>query len=180
MLLSMFCCRWTSLLTHSTEIWPTALDSSPNIVRLPSNLSVHWNSAPHRSMEPTPTLAKWCCRCFVVSEHRCLLYARHQASIVQMRPLQTYGRSLWLLIRFLSFTRATLCYSHGPVSVCVYVCLSVCQVGVLLKRLNQSRKLPCTYPTRRNKEMWVSSKIMAFPSGTLSQTPDLENITSAY
>jgi len=62
-----------------------------------------------------------------------------------MRPLQTYGRSLRLLIRFLSFTRATLCYSHGPVSLCVCVCLLVCQVGVLLKRLTESRKLSSTY-----------------------------------
>jgi len=80
------------------------------------------------SMEPTPTLAKWCCQWFVVSEHRCLLYARHwistrQSSLVQMCPLQTYGRSLWLLIWFLSFTRATLCYSDGPVSLCVSVCV---------------------------------------------------------
>jgi len=40
-----------------------------------------------------------------------------------------------------SFYRAMLCIrgtSHGPVSVCVCLCLSVClsQVGVLLKRLN--------------------------------------------
>ena len=38
------------------------------------------------------------------------------------------------------FYRAMLCIrgtSHGPVSVCVRLCLCLSQVGVLLKRLNR-------------------------------------------
>jgi len=55
---------------------------------------------------------------------------------------------------------------HGPVSVCV--CLS--QVGVLLKRMNESgwflaRQLHLTYPTLCYKEIHVPSKIRVLPSG---------------
>ena len=82
--------------------------------------------------------------------------------------------------------------SCGPVYVSVYVsvsvCLSVClshQVGVLSKRLNESdwflaRELPSTYPTLCCKEIQVSPKIRALPSGTLLQTLDLENFAMAY
>jgi len=60
--------------------------------------------------------------------------------------LSSVGKCLnnTILVKFLTFVdfyRAMLCIrgtSHGPVSVCPSVCLSVCpsQVGVLLKRLN--------------------------------------------
>ena len=61
--------------------------------------------------------------------------------------------------------------SHGPVSVCLSVCLSVSdclsQVGVLLKRLNESGWfLASTYPTH--------------PPGTLLKILYLENFATAY
>jgi len=73
--------------------------------------------------------------------------------------------------------------SHGPVSVCLSVCLS--QVGVLSKRLNESswflaRELHLTYPTLCYKKIQVPSKIRVLPSGTLLQTLDLENFATAY
>jgi len=73
--------------------------------------------------------------------------------------------------------------SYGPVSVCLYLCLS--QVGVLSKRMNESSwflvwELPSTYPALCEKEILVSLKIRVLPSGTLSQTPDLENFATAY
>ena len=39
--------------------------------------------------------------------------------------------------------------------------------------------LPSTYPTLCSKEIWLSPKIRVLPSGTLSQTPDLENFATA-
>jgi len=53
--------------------------------------------------------------------------------------LSCYSCSFVVLHRSVRFYRAMLCIrgtSHGPVSVSVCVCLS--QVGVLLKRLNES------------------------------------------
>jgi len=63
------------------------------------------------------------------------------------------------------------------------VCLS--QVGVLSKRKEESSwflslELPSTHPILREKEIRVPSQIRVLPSGTLSQTPDLENFVSAY
>jgi len=37
-----------------------------------------------------------------------------------------------------------------------------------------------TYPTLCYKEIQVSTKITVLPSGTMSQTPDLENFALAY
>ena len=60
--------------------------------------------------------------------------------------------------------------SHGPVSVCV--CVRLSQVGVLLKRLNESgwflaKELHSTYPTLCCKEIHVPLKIRVLPSGIL-------------
>ena len=82
-----------------------------------------------------------------------------------------------------TFYRAMLCIrgtSHGPVSESV--CLS--QVGVLLKRLNESGwflawELHSTYPTLCYKEIHVPSKIRVLSSGILLQTLDLENFATA-
>jgi len=73
-------------------------------------------------------------------------------------------------------------------SACVglFVCPSVrlSQAGTVSKRLDASSwfsawRFPSTYPTLCCKEIWVSSKIRVLPSGTLSQTPDSENFTTA-
>ena len=90
------------------------------------------------------------------------------------RPLQTYSRSLLLLIRFLSFTRETPCCSHGPVSMSVSVC--VCWSVTNRCSIETDEWIEGTF----FHLSWVSSKIIAFPYGTLSRTPDLENIASAY
>jgi len=63
----------------------------------------------------------------------------------------------------------------------VSVCLS--QVGVLSNRINESRwfwarELPSTFPILCYREIQVSPKIKVLPSGTLSQTPVLENFAS--
>jgi len=60
--------------------------------------------------------------------------------------------------------------SHGLVSVCV--CVRLSQVGVLLKRLNESgwflaKELHSTYPTLCYKEIHVPLKIRVLPSGIL-------------
>jgi len=75
------------------------------------------------------------------------------------------------------FIRGT---SRRPVSV--RVCPS--QVGVLLKRLNESGsflawELRLPYPTLCCKEIHVTSKIRVLPSGILLQTLDLENLATA-
>ena len=75
------------------------------------------------------------------------------------------------------FIRGT---SRRPVSV--RVCPS--QVGVLLKRLNESGsflawELRSPYPTLCCKEIHVPSKITVLPSGILLQTLDLENFATA-
>jgi len=66
-----------------------------------------------------------------------------------------------------------------------YVSVSVClsQVGVLSNRINESRwfwarELPSTFPILCYGEIQVSPKIKVLPSGTLSQTPVLENFAS--
>ena len=98
---------------------------------------------------------------------------------IMSRPAKIFVQQ-WLrpalLIEFLkcqyAFYRAMLCIrgtSHGPVSVSV----RLSQVGVLLKRLNESGwflacELPSTRPTLCQKEIWLSPKIRALPSGTLS------------
>ena len=61
--------------------------------------------------------------------------------------------------------------SHGPVSVCLCVCLS--QVGVLVKWLDGSSRflawrLVLTCPTLYFKEIRVSTKIRVLSSGTFS------------
>jgi len=63
-----------------------------------------------------------------------------------------------------------------PVSVCLFNCLS--QASIVLKQLDESSwlfawRLPSTYP------ILIHLKIRVLLSGTLSQTPDLENFTMA-
>ena len=79
--------------------------------------------------------------------------------------------------------RATL---YASAVFAVAVCPSVCpsQARVLSKQMNESSwflawSLPSTYPALRFKEIWVSQKIMVLPSGTLSQTADIENFATA-
>ena len=77
--------------------------------------------------------------------------------------------------------------SYGPVSVClsVYLCLTTHKSGVLLKLLNGPS---CFFGSEASShlqsynysEIRVSPKIRVLSSGTLSQTPDLENFASAY
>jgi len=72
--------------------------------------------------------------------------------------------------------------SCGPVSRCLSVCLS--QVGVLSKRLYRfvlffARTL-WTCLALCCKKIQVSAKIRVLPSGTFSQTPDLENFATPY
>ena len=69
-------------------------------------------------------------------------------------------------------------------SVCLFVCLS--QVRVLSKRENEScwfwarPGASFDHPMLSCKKIRVSPKITALPSGTLSDTPDLENFATAY
>ena len=70
-------------------------------------------------------------------------------------------------------------------ALCLSVCLCLLQVGVLSKRLNESRwfwarELPSTRPTHCYKEIQVIPKMRVLPSGTLFQTLDLENFATAY
>jgi len=72
-------------------------------------------------------------------------------------------------------------------TLCLSVCLSVylSQVGVLSKQLNESdwflaRKLQSTYPTLCCKKIRVPLKMRVLSSGSLTQTPDLENFATAY
>jgi len=63
-------------------------------------------------------------------------------------------------------------------------CLCLSEVGVILKRLNESGwflawELHSTYPTLCYKEIHVSSKIRVLPSGILLQTLDLKNFATA-
>jgi len=86
------------------------------------------------------------------------------------------------------FTRTALCYSaatsHGPVSVCLSVCLFVTSQSsietgeriVLVLGMGAS----FDHPMLSCKKIRVSPKITALPSGTLSDTPDLENFATAY
>ena len=67
-----------------------------------------------------------------------------------------------------------------------FVRLSVCpsQAGVVSKRLDESSwflewRPPSAYPTLSYKELWVSPKTKVLPSGTLSQTRDLEDFATA-
>ena len=81
---------------------------------------------------------------------------------------------------------AVLCCRH--VSVRPVLCPSVCpsQSGIAWKRVNESSwylrwGLPSTYTTLCWKEIFVSPtiRLLPFPSGTLSQTSDLENFAAA-
>ena len=65
------------------------------------------------------------------------------------------------------------------VGIRVCLCLSVTSRGILSKRMNESSwflalELPSTRPTLCSKKIRVYPKIRVLPSGTLSQTPDLE------
>ena len=69
-------------------------------------------------------------------------------------------------------------------ALCLSVCLSIASRSNLSKRMNESSwfgmEASSTYPILCYKEMWVSRKIRALPSGTLSQAPDLKYFASAY
>jgi len=78
-------------------------------------------------------------------------------------------------------------YPHNAMLARVLaVALCLClPVGVLSKRLNESVwflawELRSTYSTLCCTEIQVPSKIGVLPSGTLLQTPDLENLITAY
>jgi len=86
----------------------------------------------------------------------------------------------------LIYTRVTLC-QRGDYRMAPYpgLCPCLSQVSVLSKRMNGLIQflvwwLPSTTPTLCFKEILVSAKIRALPSGTLSQTTDLKNLTMAY
>ena len=69
--------------------------------------------------------------------------------------------------------------------VAMALCLCLSQVSVLSKWMDGSSwflasRLLSTYPTLCYKEIQVYTKIRVFPTGTLSQTPDLENFASVY
>jgi len=76
------------------------------------------------------------------------------------------------------------CCASAVLAMALCLCQSfLSQVGVLLKWLRELScflvlRLPSTYRTLCYKEIWVSSK-MVLPSGTWSQTPDLENFATA-
>ena len=82
-----------------------------------------------------------------------------------------------------NYATATLCICcRRPLSVCLSVCPS--QAGVVSKRPDESSwflecRPPSAYPTLSYKELWVSPKTKVLPSGTLSQTPDLEDFATA-
>ena len=91
-------------------------------------------------------------------------------------------------LKDLIFTARRYAGAVHAVVVCPSVCLSVCpfvrQTVVVSKRLDKSswflaRRLPSTIPTLCYKEIGVSPKIKVLPSGTLSQTPDVENFATA-
>ena len=92
--------------------------------------------------------------------------------------------TIWycLLVAFLPAQRhASMGTSYGPVSV--GLCLS--QVGILLKQMNELscffvRKLPSTSPALCLNRNSGISKNKGTPSGTQSETPDLENFVMAY
>jgi len=66
--------------------------------------------------------------------------------------------------------QCSICCCH------VSVCLS--QAGIVSKQLDESLvlawRLPSSYPRLRFKEIWVSQNIRVLPSGTSSQTLDLD------
>ena len=68
------------------------------------------------------------------------------------------------------------------VALCLSVCVCLSQVGVLSKWMDGSSWfLACrlsAHHTLCSKEIQVSTKIRALPSGTLSHTPDLKKIDS--
>jgi len=84
------------------------------------------------------------------------------------------------------FYHATLCWRGircRRMSICPSVCLSVTsrhcietsgQIELVLKC-----RLPPNYPRLCYKEIWVPPNTRALPSGTLSQTLDLENFSTA-
>ena len=96
------------------------------------------------------------------------LYSRPYSPIIN----QSINQSIFLLAR----RYASAATSHAC------VCLS--QVGVLSKRLNEScwfldrSFLPSSLHCVTGNS--AISKIRAFPSGTLSKTPDFENLPSVY
>ena len=108
---------------------------------------------------------------------------------------------LWARVRCLVFfdLRCSSCYFRFyhvtlyasavyAVVVCPSLCPSVCpslQAGIVSKPLDESNwflawRLSFTYPTLYFKEIWVSPKVRALPSETLSQTMDLSNNASSY
>jgi len=75
-------------------------------------------------------------------------------------------------------------YASAVHAVVMSVCLSVrrSETGIVSKTtggIELPWRLPSTCPTLCYKEIWVSPKIRVLPSGTLSQTLDLENFDPA-
>jgi len=68
-------------------------------------------------------------------------------------------------------------------SVCLFVRPSVTSQHCIETsgriKLFLAWKLPSSYPGLCYKEIWVSLKMRVLPSGTLFQTPDLENFATA-
>jgi len=66
-------------------------------------------------------------------------------------------------------------------SLCLCLSVSLSQVGVLSKRLNESGwflawELPSTYPTFYCKEIQVSSKIRVLPTGTFAPNSGIRKV----
>ena len=111
---------------------------------------------------------------------------REKINAVSTHSSQQKQTNLWSHSRFSRFT--TRRYASALYAMAMYPCPSVrlSQVGVLLIRLNESS---CffgmgpfsTYPTMCYKDIPVHAKIRfgLLPSGTLSQTLDLEIFATA-
>jgi len=83
-----------------------------------------------------------------------------------------------------SVTSQYLLFNLYYVSLCFYLRVNKDEYNIASKRLDESswflaQRLPSTYRTLCYKELSVSPKIRILPSGTLSQTSDLENCATA-
>ena len=81
------------------------------------------------------------------------------------------GQLQWFLPRDAMLARYTLSSCVRP-----SVCPSQAATGRI--ELVLSWRFPSTYLTLFYNEIWVSPEICVLPSGTLSQTPDLENFAT--
>jgi len=85
---------------------------------------------------------------------------------------------------FIRFLPRDATLARYLLSSCVCPSVRPSQAGIVSKRLAESswvsaRRLPSTYPTLSCKEIRVSPKIMVLPSGSLSQTLDVDNFATA-